>query len=375
MNSVLAEHFEYLTLPRRHQCFQAAIRKVIRPGDYVVDAGCGTGVLGLLCLQHGAAHIDAIDDSPAIELARESFARAGWPDKVTLYANSTFRTRVEKLADVLVCDHVGCFGFDYGLLRMITDARKRLLKPQARILPAALDILITAVDSQASYAKCDAWQDAVIPKEYHWIRSLSINSSHHVTLTAGELLCHPSRLASLNLYEAQPEFFKWQTSLVIERNGLLHGLAGCFNCQLAGDVWMTNSPAAPDSIGRAQAFLPIEAPLAVRAGDSLDVTISARPSDDVIGWSVSHHRSGRRFQQSSWLGSPLTSDQLARGGDTHVPRLTDVGRARAIVLAHCDGQRTAAGIKEAVLQSYPNLFPSPDETTRFIDSVLRRDTQ
>lgn len=71
----------------------------------------------------------------------------------------------------------------------------------------------------------------------------------------------------------------------------------------------------------------------------------------------------------------MTVSLLARGGDAQVPSVTYKRRARAIVLAQHSRQRTVVEIREAVLPLHPDLFPSQIETTRFVDSVLRRDSQ
>ena len=58
-----------------------------------------------------------------------------------------------------------------------------------------------------------------------------------------------------------------------------------------------------------------------------------------------------------------------------VPRLSREGEARIAVLGYCDGQRTAREIEQAVLRDHPNLFPSPEEISRFVAQVLGRDTE
>ena len=114
MSKVLEEHLGYLLLPHRLELYRVAVKKVVRPGDHVVDAGCGTAVLGLLCLQEGAAHVYAIDSTAAIELAREALSRAGWASKVDFIRGSSFQVVLPERVDVVICDHVGYFGFDYG---------------------------------------------------------------------------------------------------------------------------------------------------------------------------------------------------------------------------------------------------------------------
>ena len=79
-------------------------------------------VSGLACLQAGAARVLAIDATPMIEVARETFARAGLADRCELIRGQSFRIDVPVQADVAICDHVGFFGFDYGITELLQDA-------------------------------------------------------------------------------------------------------------------------------------------------------------------------------------------------------------------------------------------------------------
>jgi hypothetical protein len=101
----------------------------------------------------------------------------------------------------------------------------------------------------------------------------------------------------------------------------------------------------------------------------------ARPADHLIAWDVRHPASGRKFSHSTWLGDLLMQEQLAKTRPDHVPQLSHVARARALVLGYCDGQRNVGQIQEAVLREHPLLFPSPAEITRFVAAVLGGSTE
>jgi predicted RNA methylase len=45
---IVDEHRQYLVDIPRLESFEHAIREVVRPGDVVLDLGCGTGILGML---------------------------------------------------------------------------------------------------------------------------------------------------------------------------------------------------------------------------------------------------------------------------------------------------------------------------------------
>ncbi|MBC7597955.1 MAG: class I SAM-dependent methyltransferase [Polaromonas sp.] len=365
----------YLSLPHRLDLYRAAVEKLVRPGDRVVDAGCGTAVLGLLCLQAGAAYVHAIDSTAAIEVARETLTRADWASKADFIRGSSFQVDLPERVDVVICDHVGYFGFDYGLIGLLADARKRFLKPGGKLIPGRLKLHIGAVESPKGQQLADAWKAPGIPPEFHWVRQHSVNSKHAVNLQRDELLTDPAELCCIDLQVDQPDFFSWSAQLNVQRDGVLHGLVGWFECELAEGVWMTNSPLSDAGINRSQAFLPIDEALPVKSGEVLRVTVMARPADHMIAWVVAHPASGRRFSHSTWQGDLLDREQIVRSHPEHIPRVSRTAHARSLVLGYCDGQRSVAQVQEAVLRDHPRLFPSREETARFITAVLSRDTQ
>jgi SAM-dependent methyltransferase len=371
---MLDEHLGYVADRKRLEQFKAAIARTLKPGDRVADLGCGSGVLGLLCLQAGASHVVAIDSSAMIEVARQAMTRAGLEDRCTFIHARSHRATLAEPVDVVICDHVGYFGFDYGIVRTMQDARARFLVPGGRVIPARIRLKIAAVESDAARAKVDRWRAEGVPDEFHWLQRHAANLEHAVTLPRAALLGPPSDLGEIDLRADQPDFFRWTAKLRVERDGVLHGLAGWFECDLADGVAMTNSPLSDDRIDRPQAFLPIEEPVAVRAGDTIAATVMARPDDHLIAWVVEIASTGRRFSHSTWPAMPSLPSDLIRSRPEHVPRLSREGRAAVVVLGYCDSRRTVREIEEAVLRDHPDLFPTRDEIARFVAHVLGRDT-
>ncbi|MDS4029245.1 MAG: methyltransferase domain-containing protein [Candidatus Contendobacter sp.] len=372
---MLEEHLGYVADRIRREQFQAAIVKTIKAGDRVADLGCGSGILGLLGLQAGAGRVYGIDSTTMIEVARETFSRAGWAERATFIRGHSHRVELPEPVDLVICDHVGYFGFDYGIVHTLQDARRRFLKPSGNLIPSRIRLHLGAVESENYRAKAEGWGAEGVPAEFHWLRQHTVNAKHAVQLPPEAVLGPPARLGDIDLRADHPDFFSWTAELPIERDGIMHGLAGWFECELAEGVWMTNSPLVDRAIQRPQAFLPIDEVVPVQAGDSVKVRIMARPAEHLIAWVVEFLASGQRFSHSTWRGMLLAPEDLLRSQPNRVPRLSREGRARIAVLGYCDGRRTAREIEEAVLRDHPNLFPSPDEISRFVARALGQDTE
>lgn len=375
MSSVLDEHLGYLTDSTRLELFKTAIASTIGPDNRVADVGCGSAVLGLLCLQAGAAHVDAIDSTAAIEIARKSLTQTGWAQRVNFIHGYSYQVELPERVDVVICDHVGYFGFDYGLIEMLADARRRFLKPGGRLIPGRLKLQVGAVESEKSSRLAESWQAPGIPPEFHWVRQHGINTKYAVKLQPEEILSAPAELGCIDLQSENPDFFSWTVQLTMLRDGVLHGLAGWFECELTDGVWMTNSPLSAYAIDRQQAFLPIGEALTVKAGDVISATVMARPADHLIAWEVLHTASGKKFSHSTWQGDLLMQEQLLRNHPDRAPQLSRSARARGVVLGYCDGKLSVARIQEMVLREHPDLFPSPEEIKRFVTAVLAGNTE
>jgi len=368
MSDALVEHIEYLTLPGRNALYRQAIAKTLKPGDRVADLGCGVGVLGLFCLEAGAEKVWGIDSSDAIHLARETMARAGLADRYKCIAGSTFHTELPEPVDLIICDHVGFFGFDYGIVPLMRDARRRFLKPGGAMIPRALDLVVAGVSSDDCLAKAAGWTRSEVPEAYRWLDRLSRNLRYPYSYIADDLITKPVVLGNVDLAADEPDYFRFNAVLVAARAGRFDGLAGWFDCCLAEGVRMTNNPLAPESIRRSQAFLPAEQSFMVEAGDEVRVAVRFRAEDTMISWTIDPP-GGPRQQMSTFKGTVLAPADLVKEPGRPLT-LSHEGKAKAFVLAQVDGQRSGEAIVERVLAEWPDMFPSEQAVRDFVKKVL-----
>ena len=374
MAKTLEEHHGYLADRVKIAQYQAAINRVVHPQHTVLDLGCGSGLLGLMALRAGASKVYFVEEGSVLEVARQTIMNAGFAGKSEFFLANSFELTLPERVDVVICDHVGYFGFDYGILGLLSDARQRFLKPGGVLIPEEIKLQVAPIESEACRQLVDRWRDGSVPEDFTWLGTTAANTKHRMHLNGTELLADAAPIATLALgAEAQP-FLSWNAEFRCTRDGTLDGIAGWFDCRLAKGVQMTNSPVAAERLNRPLAFLPIERPVPVSEGEPVNVTVMARHLDNVIGWVAELPASDQRFSQTTFNGLLLDHDALTRAHPERLATLNERGRARQIVLSYCDGARTVAEVQAMIQRDQPDLFPSPQAASAFVMQVLSWDT-
>ena len=374
MAKTLQEHYDYLSDSVKLARYRSAMEQLVQPGHVVLDLGCGSGLLGLMAFRAGAGKVIFVEEDPIIEVARRTMAEAGFADQSEFLQRNSFELELPEKVDLVVCDHIGYFGFDYGVLALLADAKQRFLKPDGVIVPAEIELQLAPIESETCRNLVGRWRDGSVADEFSWVGSTSANTKHSAKLSETALLADAAPLITFDLGEPAEPFLTWNAEFRCARDGMLDGVAGWFDCRLADDIHMTNSPAAAKSLERPQAFLPLESPVPVSAGDRVNATVMARHLDNVIGWIIELPESGQRFALTTFNGLLLDKQALTRAQPDRVAQLNDRGRARQIVMSYCDGQRTLAEVQALVHEKHPDLFPSAQATSSFVEQVLAWDT-
>jgi protein arginine N-methyltransferase 1 len=135
------EHARMLHDDRRTNDYLAALAAAIRPSDVVLDIGTGSGVLAIAAAQAGARRVYAVEASDIAETAERNFSLNGVSDRVTLIPGWSRQIELPEQADLLVSEVIGNEPLEEEILETTLDARRRLLKPGARLIPHALNLL------------------------------------------------------------------------------------------------------------------------------------------------------------------------------------------------------------------------------------------
>ena len=107
----------------------------------MLDIGTGSGVLAVAAARAGARRVYAVEASDIAEVAERVFAANGVTDTVTLVPGWSREIELPEPADLLVAEIIGNEPLEEEILETTLDARRRLLKPDARLIPHALTLL------------------------------------------------------------------------------------------------------------------------------------------------------------------------------------------------------------------------------------------
>ena len=134
------DYFAFLNNPSRLRFFRDALSGVVENKN-VLDLGSGAGQLAVLAAKMGARHVLGLDAcSEMCELAKETVRRSGVTAAVQVahHLSSCVSLPEESRVDLLVCEPYDIFitGQGSGSLEYLIDARRRLAKPSATIIPA-----------------------------------------------------------------------------------------------------------------------------------------------------------------------------------------------------------------------------------------------
>jgi protein arginine N-methyltransferase 1 len=370
---IVDEHREYLSDPVRLDLFRRALADCVRPGAVVADIGTGTGILGLMACQAGAARVYAIEATGMAAVARSVAAANGCADRMHVLQAHSFDADLPERVDLCVSDFVGRFGFDAGIFEIYPAARARFLRPGGTLLPSAVSLFIAPVERADMDTRVRFWTEPRAGFDMSPAFTWAVNTGYPIALDRADLLGPPGLVADAPTGDSPRSGFRADLELAIVRDGVLHGLGGWCAARLSPGVTMTNSPLSDERIARRNVFFPIASPVRVGKGDRVEVRMRVLPADHIVSWIVTVvSASGPSAPQphSTLLGMLLTRDDLVRSNPEFVPALTPRGAGRLTTLQLCDGRRRLRDVEDLVFARHPDLFESRGEAAAFVAEVV-----
>jgi len=361
--------------------YERAIAAVVRQGDVVLDLGTGSGLLAVLACRAGARRVYAIEASDAVQMGTLLTSTTEFAERIEFVHATSQKVALSEQVDVIVGDIHDTFGFQPGGLASIMDVRDRLLKPGGTLIPQATELMIAPLEAAALYAReIDVWNGCVHGVGLSSIRPFAVSHVHPGRFDSDQLLSPAAAIGTLDLARATSLHFSGSAVTTIHRDGIAHGLCGCFVTTLAGDIRMGNVPGDSSTTNFAQAFFPFDQPVPVAAGDEVSISIDSHDGH-IARWRAAISRGGQRHAQfdhstlNGLLVSPASAASRLRRGKPSQLRTLGPSRPGTVEPSH---RLTIAPSNPRPLEPLPSVLPSstmPDVSGRLRvhRSVLSRE--
>jgi len=248
------EHARMLHDTRRTGDYLAAIAKAVRPGDVVLDIGTGSGVLAVAAARAGARRVFAVEASDITEVAERVLTTNDVQDRVTLVPGWSRTIELPEPADVLVSEIIGNEPFEEEILESTLDARRRLLKPGARLIPNGLTLLARPLLLPEAEARQRALGREAIERwrrlydiDFEPLLSAAIPGPVNVpteaeVATAWAPVGRTVPLVSVDLTAFENASVTADVDLAVEGPGAVNAVAVTFRADLFGDIGHTLDP-------------------------------------------------------------------------------------------------------------------------------------
>ena len=282
------EHGRMLDDHRRTHDYLEALAQAVRPDDVVLDIGTGSGVLAVAAARAGARHVYAVEASDIAEVSERVFAANDVQDRVTLIPAWSRLIDLPEPADLLVAEIIGNEPLEEEILETTLDARRRLLKPGARLLPHTLTLLARPLELPEAEARqravgrdaADRWRrlygmelqpvvDAASPRP--------VNYPTETEVAAGwPPVGPPVVLAALDLAAVEDASVDASADLEVEPGCAVNAVAVTFRAELHGAVAHTLDPWARPTSSWAPSIWVLPDAVAVGRGQALRVRYTRR---------------------------------------------------------------------------------------------------
>lgn len=140
-------HVPMMNEQNRNQAYFDALKSVITPDSTVFEIGTGSGLLAMMAAKLGAKQVNTCEAVPLIaETAQQIIKDNKFEKTINVIAKKSVDIAVgvdiDAQADILVSEIFSSELLGEYVLPSLEDAKKRLLKPQGKIIPATGSIMI-----------------------------------------------------------------------------------------------------------------------------------------------------------------------------------------------------------------------------------------
>jgi SAM-dependent methyltransferase len=307
-SDLISFHRMLLNDPERMQLYRQAIMNTVRPGDAVLDVGCGSGILGFFACQAGARRVYAVERSDSIFLARRLAAANGFADRIEYINEDIKNVNLPEQVDIIVSELISNGVISQNMSEVIGYCRDHLLRTSGRIIPHQVDLLVAPIEDNALYRRIQLPEKSVYDLDFKPLALYSRNNPISARIPAKALLSEGQIAYHYDApTAANSDRFDANLIFNVEKVGKLHGFCGWFSSVLSDGVVLSNKP--PWTAVWGNLFLPLLQPVDVEPGMKVELSLKGRDDSQMSSiwiWNTtvrSNNQILAEHRQSSFLGN------------------------------------------------------------------------
>ena len=311
----------------RFAAYADAIPRAVRPGDIVIDLGCGPGLFALLACRAGARRVYAIEAGEVIHFARQLAAANGFADRIEFLHGDSRQIQLPERANVIISDVRGALPLFGDALLSIEDARERFLTEGGLQIPQRDTIYAAILEAPDFYKRLvSPWTEVGRGLELAAALPMVLNSVYKVRSQSAQLLTEAQCLCDLDYTTHLNPRAGAKLRFRTMRSGTAHGVTAWFEAQLFDGAGFSTAPGTMGTV-YGQGFLPWLEPVELEAGQEIELDLHVDPvsGDYVWRWDTTvHDATGKEkasLRQSTFSGELLTLAGLRKRSPGFVPVL------------------------------------------------------
>lgn len=278
----IRSHLEMLQDRVRTEAYLAAIREVVKPGDRVLDFGCGTGVLSIFAERAGAAAVYAVDRSTMLSSATTIFAENGCTRITPLFGEGD-EVELPSQVDVVISEWMGHFLFAERMLETLIVLRDKYLRPGGRVIPAQCSLHLGLVAVADYFHDLSFLCTRPYGIDFSAVGDWPFNDVGIMRMRAEDLFPETVCISEFDLATMIEPPRELTGSITLKSEAVVYGLCGWFEAQLSPGVRLSTSPFSAPTHWLHFHF-PFVRPLQVRANEAVQIDLQVVPQRTQNGY-------------------------------------------------------------------------------------------
>lgn len=357
--------------------YSEAIARSVRPGEAVVDLGCGPGIFALLACKAGARRVYAIDTDGVVDFGRHLAAANGFSDRILFLRGDSRGMHLPERVNVIVADVRGVVPLHSHAIGTLDDARRRFLAEGGRLIPSRDTLCAAVIEHPEFYEQLVQPWTGIPNLQLTSGLPLVLNTLHKYHLKGKQVVSEPRQWRVLDYANGAAIPAEARVELPITRGATGHGLGIWFETVLCEGIGFSTQPGETDTV-YGHVFLPWLEPVSLHAGDVCSVALHADlvGNDYIWQWETnipaSRGRNEVRFKQSTFYGSLFPASVLQKRKQDFVPVLNETGQAERWLLQAMDGSRTLESIAAEAVRLFPQVFRRTEDAVNLAADLAEK---